>query len=223
MPDGEGGRTVLSCPFIRRTPSQASTHTPWNPDMRTEEACLTEMPADPGLNLEFVDEALSLVRDAEAKGIRLRILGSIAYRLQCPEESAPVRGYQARSDGRGFRRREEAEPRHPRIPDGARLRSRRGDLHGLGRGAPRLSASGDRSQRRRVRRRALFLSPHSVQGPARSRQPDHLHDRSAVGEDADRRDQPEGLQGHDRADARASALESSSLGRSRSTSTISST
>lgn len=45
---------------------------------------MTEMPADPGLNLEFVDEALNLVRDAEAKGIRLRILGSIAYRLQCP-------------------------------------------------------------------------------------------------------------------------------------------
>ena len=42
------------------------------------------MPADPGLNLEFVDEALNLVREAEAKGIRLRILGSIAYRLQCP-------------------------------------------------------------------------------------------------------------------------------------------
>ncbi len=42
------------------------------------------MPADPGLNLEFVDEALTLVRDAEAEGIRLRILGSIAYRLQCP-------------------------------------------------------------------------------------------------------------------------------------------
>ena len=42
------------------------------------------MPADPGLNLEFVDEALALVHDAEAKGIRLRILGSIAYRLQCP-------------------------------------------------------------------------------------------------------------------------------------------
>ena len=45
---------------------------------------MTEMPEDPGLNLEFVDEALNLVRDAEAKGIRLRILGSIAYRLQCP-------------------------------------------------------------------------------------------------------------------------------------------
>jgi len=45
---------------------------------------VTEMPTDPGLNLQFVDEALSLVRDAEAKGIRLRILGSIAYRLQCP-------------------------------------------------------------------------------------------------------------------------------------------
>jgi hypothetical protein len=42
------------------------------------------MPADPGLNLEFVDEALALVHDAEAQGIRLRILGSIAYRLQCP-------------------------------------------------------------------------------------------------------------------------------------------
>ena len=52
---------------------------------RSEEAYLTEMPADPGLNLEFVDEALNLVRDAEEKGIRLRILGSIAYRLQCPQ------------------------------------------------------------------------------------------------------------------------------------------
>lgn len=39
---------------------------------------------DPGLNLEFVDEALALVRDADAEGIQLRILGSIAYRLQCP-------------------------------------------------------------------------------------------------------------------------------------------
>lgn len=45
---------------------------------------MTEMSVDPGLNLEFVDEALNLVRDAEANGIRLRILGSIAYRLQCP-------------------------------------------------------------------------------------------------------------------------------------------
>jgi hypothetical protein len=45
---------------------------------------VTEMPADPGLNLGFVDEALNLVSDAEANGIRLRILGSIAYRLQCP-------------------------------------------------------------------------------------------------------------------------------------------
>lgn len=36
------------------------------------------------LHLEFVEEALRLVREAEAKGIRLRILGSVAYRLQCP-------------------------------------------------------------------------------------------------------------------------------------------
>lgn len=37
------------------------------------------------LHLEFIDEALSMVRDAEAQGIQLRILGSIAYRLQCPQ------------------------------------------------------------------------------------------------------------------------------------------
>lgn len=43
-----------------------------------------QMTNDRGLNLEFVDEALTLVRDAEASGIRLRILGSIAYRIQCP-------------------------------------------------------------------------------------------------------------------------------------------
>jgi len=36
------------------------------------------------LNLEFVDEGLRLVKDAEARGIQLRILGSIAYRIQCP-------------------------------------------------------------------------------------------------------------------------------------------
>lgn len=45
---------------------------------------LAEAPGDTALNLEFVDEALRLVRDAEEQGIRLRILGSIAYRLQCP-------------------------------------------------------------------------------------------------------------------------------------------
>ena len=36
------------------------------------------------LNLEFVDEGLRLVKEAEARGIQLRILGSIAYRIQCP-------------------------------------------------------------------------------------------------------------------------------------------
>ncbi len=40
---------------------------------------------DPSLHLEFVDEALRLVDDAEKEGIRLRILGSIAYRLVCPD------------------------------------------------------------------------------------------------------------------------------------------
>ena len=37
------------------------------------------------LNLGFVDEALSLVHEASESGINLRILGSIAYRLQCPQ------------------------------------------------------------------------------------------------------------------------------------------
>jgi hypothetical protein len=35
-------------------------------------------------NLHFVDEALRLVRRAEEHGIRLRILGSVAYRLHSP-------------------------------------------------------------------------------------------------------------------------------------------
>ncbi len=39
---------------------------------------------DENLNLEFVDEALRLVDEAESRGIQLRILGSVAYRLQCP-------------------------------------------------------------------------------------------------------------------------------------------
>jgi hypothetical protein len=76
---------MLSCPFIRRAPSRQSPHTPSEAKRGPKRPILTEMPADPGLNLEFVDEALSLVRDAEEKGIRLRILGSIAYRLQCPQ------------------------------------------------------------------------------------------------------------------------------------------
>lgn len=37
------------------------------------------------LHLEFVDEALRLVERAEERGIKLRIIGSIAYRLICPE------------------------------------------------------------------------------------------------------------------------------------------
>lgn len=40
---------------------------------------------DQNLNLEFVDEALRLVDEAEKRGIKLRIIGSIAYRLVCPE------------------------------------------------------------------------------------------------------------------------------------------
>ena len=35
------------------------------------------------MHLEFVEEALRLVREAEARRITLRILGSVAYRLQC--------------------------------------------------------------------------------------------------------------------------------------------
>lgn len=37
------------------------------------------------LHLEFVDEGLRLVKEAEEQGLQLRILGSIAYRIQCPK------------------------------------------------------------------------------------------------------------------------------------------
>jgi hypothetical protein len=36
-------------------------------------------------HLEYVDRALELVEQARAKGIELRILGSLAYRLHCPQ------------------------------------------------------------------------------------------------------------------------------------------
>jgi hypothetical protein len=39
-------------------------------------------------NEHFVAEALRLVDDAERDGIRLRILGSLAYRIHCPEHLA---------------------------------------------------------------------------------------------------------------------------------------
>jgi hypothetical protein len=86
-----GGALARSALFPRR-PGVAACHVAFLEgkvshgvlDRQSQEAQLNEMTADPGLNLEFVDEALALVHDAEAKGIRLRILGSIAYRLQCP-------------------------------------------------------------------------------------------------------------------------------------------
>ena len=89
MSDRAGGLLVVACPSsgarhegISRTVGQATAK--MEPFKPSKNARLPELPTDPGLNLEFVDEALNLVRDAEAKGIRLRILGSIAYRLQCP-------------------------------------------------------------------------------------------------------------------------------------------
>ena len=36
-------------------------------------------------NEHFVAEALRIVEEAEQQGIRLRILGSLAYRIHCPE------------------------------------------------------------------------------------------------------------------------------------------
>jgi hypothetical protein len=39
-------------------------------------------------NLEYVDRALELVEDARARGLELRILGSLAYRLHCPANLA---------------------------------------------------------------------------------------------------------------------------------------
>jgi hypothetical protein len=42
----------------------------------------------PVAHLEYVDRALELVEQARAKGIELRILGSLAYRLHCPNSLA---------------------------------------------------------------------------------------------------------------------------------------
>lgn len=39
-------------------------------------------------NLEYVDRALELVEAARARGLELRILGSLAYRLHCPANLA---------------------------------------------------------------------------------------------------------------------------------------
>ena len=36
-------------------------------------------------NEHFVAEGLRLVDDAEEQGIKLRILGSLAYRIHCPQ------------------------------------------------------------------------------------------------------------------------------------------
>lgn len=49
------------------------------------DAASAEHAGEENLHLEFVDEALRLVHDAEKQGIKLRILGSIAYRLVCPD------------------------------------------------------------------------------------------------------------------------------------------
>jgi hypothetical protein len=39
-------------------------------------------------HLEYVDRALELVEQARARGLELRILGSLAYRLHCPQNLA---------------------------------------------------------------------------------------------------------------------------------------
>src|SRR6476620_4907811 len=98
-PDGVGREKVLSCPHPVQSHGIFRAHCPalgrrfrhglgvkkyGRIRQRFGETSVNQKRADPSLNLEFVDEALNLVRDAEAKGIRLRILGSVAYRLQCP-------------------------------------------------------------------------------------------------------------------------------------------
>jgi hypothetical protein len=98
MPDGAGGEKMLSYPYPvqgrhfhahcpatgRRFTHDLGVKKDSRVRQQLGETYVNEKPADPSLNLEFVDEALNLVRDAEEKGIRLRILGSVAYRLPCP-------------------------------------------------------------------------------------------------------------------------------------------
>ena len=84
------------------------------------ETYVNEKPADPSLNLEFVDEALNLVRDAEEKGIRLRILGSVAYRLQCPNNLHLFQDTKRALTDVDFGA-EKTEQGNPRIPRRARI------------------------------------------------------------------------------------------------------
>ena len=102
---------------------------------------MTEMPADPGLNLEFVDEALQPRPRRRSQGHSAAHPRLDRLSPAMPQQSASVPGHEARAHRCRFRRREEAEPRHPRISHGARICGRRRHLHGVGRRAPRLSAS----------------------------------------------------------------------------------
>ena len=163
-------------------------------------------PADPGLNLEFVDEALKLVRDAEAEGIRLRILGSIAYRLQCPnnlhlfqDTKRVLTDVDFGAEKKQNRAIREFLVERGYVPDEGIYMASEGSRHAYLHKDTGLNVDVFADE-------LYFCHRIPFKGRLDLRQPDHLHDRLAARKDADRRDQPQGLQGYGRAHAGASAL-----------------
>ena len=113
---------------------------------------MNQMANDPGLNLEFVDEALALVRDADAEGIQLRILGSIAYRLQCPNNLnlfQDMKRVLTDVDFGAEKKQNKAIRKflmaRGYVPDEGVYMASEG-------GAPHLPSQGHKAQRRRIRR-----------------------------------------------------------------------
>ena len=155
---------------------------------------MTEMPSDPGLNLQFVDEALNLVGDAEAKGIRLRILGSIAYRLQCPnnlqlfeDTKRVLTDVDFGAEKKQNRAIREFLIARGYVPDEGIYTASEGARHAYLHRETGLNVDVFADE-------LHFCHRIPFKNRLELQQFHHLHDRFAVGKDADRRNQSEGFQ-----------------------------
>ena len=116
-PDGVGRGRILSCPYpVQDYGSFRAPICPRNGEaffffffkffrnrQRFQETSVNQEPADPSLNLEFVDEAPSLVRDAEANGIRLPAFW-VESPIACNAQTICIfSSTEARPPRRGFR------------------------------------------------------------------------------------------------------------------------
>ena len=154
-------------------------------------------------NEHFVAEALRIVEEAEAQGIKLRILGSLAYRIHCPQNLEMFAKMERALTDIDFA----AEKRQSKqikqfltasgyVEDERMTVSTEGNRY-------YFEHPDTRARRGRVHERAVLLPPDPVRRPAGPRPADDLDRGPAAREDADRRAQPEGHHGHDGADARA--------------------